>query len=171
MAAVVIAFSVALWLTKVTPQVQRMRELGNQTAAFPTCVDTEISLRNLWSRRYSSKAPSSSYCGMLSSFKIRMRLFEVFSRTVLRLRGSHPDRTNPVDRSHPAPPPESDDNRLFLHGQHCRSCLPGAGRKIGNRGPLLPFGDGLLVDPVAACSVLRPCCIARRIASVVVALP
>jgi len=47
--------------------------------------------------------------------------------------------------------PESDDNRLFLHGQHCRSCLPGTGRKIGNRGPLLPFGDGLLVDPVAAC--------------------
>src|SRR4029077_9901524 len=47
--------------------------------------------------------------------------------------------------------PESDDNRLFLHGQHCRSCLPGTGRKIDNRGPLLPFGDGLLVDPVAAC--------------------
>src|SRR6476661_4078075 len=45
--------------------------------------------------------------------------------------------------------PESDDNRLFLHGQHCRSCLPGTGRKIGNRGSLLPFGDGLLVDPVA----------------------
>ena len=51
--------------------------------------------------------------------------------------------------------PESDDNRLFLHGQHCRSCLPGTGRKIGNRGPLLPFGDGFLVHPVAPAKALQ----------------
>src|SRR5262249_25138209 len=38
---------------------------------------------------------------------------------------------------------------LFFHGQHRRSCLPRAGWEVGDRGPLLPFGNGLLVDPVA----------------------
>ena len=67
-----------------------MRKLRNSVCSFsPHAWTPEISLRNLWSRRYSSKAPSSTCC-----FKIRMRLFEVFSRTVLMLRGSPSDRTN-----------------------------------------------------------------------------
>src|SRR5262249_9765339 len=45
--------------------------------------------------------------------------------------------------------PKCYDNRLFFHGQHRRFCLPRAGWEVGDRGPLLPFGNGLLVDPVA----------------------
>ena len=45
--------------------------------------------------------------------------------------------------------PEGDDDRLFLDGEHRRPRLLRAGRQVGDRGPLLPLGDGLLVDPVA----------------------
>ncbi len=44
---------------------------------------------------------------------------------------------------------KGNDDCLFLERQHRGSRFPRAGRQIGNRRPLLPFGDGLLVDPVA----------------------
>src|SRR5664279_6414883 len=45
--------------------------------------------------------------------------------------------------------PEGDDDRLLLDREDRRLRFPWTGRQIGRRGPLLPFGDGLLVDPVA----------------------
>ena len=50
----------------------------------------------------------------------------------------------------------------------------GAGRDVGDRGPAFPLGHGLPVDPVALgqnSQALLTMCIARRTASVVVALP
>ena len=46
-------------------------------------------------------------------------------------------------------PPKGDDNRLVLDGQHRRLCVFGSGRQIGDGLALFPFGDGLLIDPVA----------------------
>lgn len=46
-------------------------------------------------------------------------------------------------------PAEGDDHRFLLDRQHGRSRDPRAGGEIGGGGPLLPLGDGLLVDPVA----------------------
>ncbi|ESX20348.1 hypothetical protein X747_29040 [Mesorhizobium sp. LNJC384A00] len=45
-------------------------------------------------------------------------------------------------------PAEGDNDNLFLDRRNRRSRLSGAGGQIGGRGPLLPFGDGLLIDPV-----------------------
>ena len=45
--------------------------------------------------------------------------------------------------------PESDDDRLFLDGEHRRSRLFRSRRQVGDRGPPLPLRDGLLVDPIA----------------------
>src|SRR5277367_4641408 len=46
-------------------------------------------------------------------------------------------------------PPEGDDDRLLLDREDRRLWLFRTGRQIRRRGPLLPLGDGLLVDPVA----------------------
>ena len=45
-------------------------------------------------------------------------------------------------------PAKGDDDRLVLDGEHRRSWRPGTRRQIGRRGPILPLGDRLLVDPV-----------------------
>lgn len=45
--------------------------------------------------------------------------------------------------------PEGDDDGLVLGGEDCRLRFLRAGLKIGDRGPLFPFGDGLRVDAVA----------------------
>jgi hypothetical protein len=45
--------------------------------------------------------------------------------------------------------PEGDDDGLFLNRKHRRLRLFRAGRKIGDRCPLLPFRNRLLVDAVA----------------------
>src|SRR5208283_4055617 len=44
---------------------------------------------------------------------------------------------------------EGDDDRFFLDRQHRRLRILRPGRQIGNRAPLLPLCDGLLVDPIA----------------------
>src|SRR5271165_3970062 len=44
---------------------------------------------------------------------------------------------------------EGDDDRFFLDRQHRRLRILRPGRQIGNRAPLLPLCDRLLVDPVA----------------------
>jgi hypothetical protein len=45
-------------------------------------------------------------------------------------------------------PTKGDDDRLVLDGQDRRSWLLRTRRPIGRRGPVLPLGDRLLVDPV-----------------------
>ena len=45
-------------------------------------------------------------------------------------------------------PAKGDGDRLVLDGQDCRSWLLGTRFQIGRRGPVLPLGDRLLVDPV-----------------------
>ena len=45
---------------------------------------------------------------------------------------------------------EGDDDRLLLGREHGGHRLLWTGRKIGDRGPLAPFGDGLRVDAVAS---------------------
>ena len=52
-------------------------------------------------------------------------------------------------------PPEGDDDRLLLDREDRRLRFFWTGRQIGDRGPLLPLGDGLLVDPVALARALR----------------
>ena len=44
--------------------------------------------------------------------------------------------------------PKGDDHSLFFNRKGCRSWVLWNRGQIGGRGPLLPFGDGLLVDPV-----------------------
>ena len=63
-------------------------------------------------------------------------------------------------------PAKGNDNGLLLDGEHRRSRLFRAGRKVRYRGPIPPLGNGLLIDSVTLRK--RP---ARRTASVVVALP
>lgn len=45
--------------------------------------------------------------------------------------------------------PEGDDDRFLLDGEDRRSWLPRSGRQVCDRGPSLPLGDGVLVDPIA----------------------
>ena len=45
--------------------------------------------------------------------------------------------------------PESDDDRLFLDGEHGGPGFLGACREIGDGPTLLPLCDSLLVDPIA----------------------
>src|SRR6185437_11554379 len=45
-------------------------------------------------------------------------------------------------------PAKGNDDRLVLDGQDRRSWLLGTRRQIGRRGPVLPLGDRLRVDPV-----------------------
>src|SRR5271168_1622185 len=45
-------------------------------------------------------------------------------------------------------PAKGDDDRLVLDRQDRRSWLLRPGRQIGHRGPILPLGDRLLVDPM-----------------------
>src|ERR1700735_1326658 len=45
--------------------------------------------------------------------------------------------------------PEGDDDRLLLDREDRRLRFFRTGRQIRRGGPLLPLGDGLLVDPVA----------------------
>lgn len=50
---------------------------------------------------------------------------------------------------------KGNDNGLLLDVEHRRSRLFRAGRKVRNRGPLPPLGDGLLIVPVTLRRVLR----------------
>src|SRR5580704_2685770 len=69
---------------------------------------------------------------------------------------------------------EGDEDRLLLDREHRGFRFTRAGWQIGDGAALLPFGDGLRVDVVAPGQRPQPrllYCIARRITSVVVALP
>src|SRR6185312_13131858 len=45
-------------------------------------------------------------------------------------------------------PAKGDNHRLFLDCQHHRRRGLRTSRNVGDRGPSLPFGDRLLIDPV-----------------------
>lgn len=53
-----------------------------------------------------------------------------------------------VVERHQGAPAEGDDDRLFLRCQNAGPRRLRSGRQIGDRGPLLPFRDGFLIDPV-----------------------
>lgn len=44
---------------------------------------------------------------------------------------------------------ESNDNRLVFTGQDRGLRFAWTGRQISDRGSLLPFGNGLLIDPIS----------------------
>jgi hypothetical protein len=52
-------------------------------------------------------------------------------------------------------PSERDDDRLFFDRQRRELCVLRTGWEVGHRGPALPFGDRLLVDPVRFARALK----------------
>jgi hypothetical protein len=78
-----------------------------------------------------------------------MALQAAMQRRSRQVRDRRLQRVEAVVERQQSVAPERDDDRLFLRRQHRRAWLFGTSWQVGDRSALLPFGHGLLVDPMA----------------------